>query len=52
MTGDDFKSGSPGGLANGDTYKHTFKKAGSFDYVCTVHPGMAGTIEVSDGGAP
>lgn len=48
VTADDgsFKSGRPGGLAQGDTYKFTFKKAGSFKYVCTVHPGMDGTVTV------
>lgn len=46
VTGDSFKSGDPGGLQNGDTFKFTFKKAGTFDYVCTVHPGMEGTVEV------
>jgi plastocyanin len=46
VTGDDFKSGDPGGLANGDTFEHTFKKAGTFDYVCSVHPGMEGKVEV------
>jgi plastocyanin len=46
VTGDAFKSGGPGGLKNGDTFEHTFKKAGTFDYVCTVHPGMEGTVEV------
>jgi plastocyanin len=46
VTGDDFKSGDPGALAQGDTYEHTFDKAGTFDYVCTVHPGMEGTVTV------
>jgi plastocyanin len=46
VTGDDFKSGDAGGLAQGDTFEHTFDKAGTFDYVCTVHPGMEGTVKV------
>lgn len=46
VTGDGFKSGPSGGLGNGDTYKHTFDKAGKFDYVCTVHPGMEGSVTV------
>jgi plastocyanin len=46
VTGDGFKSGDAGGLQNGDTFKHTFKKAGTFDYVCTVHPGMEGSVTV------
>jgi plastocyanin len=46
VTGDGFKSGDPGGLQNGDTFEHTFDKAGTFDYVCTVHPGMEGSVKV------
>ena len=46
VTGDSFSSGDPGGLQNGDTFKFTFKKAGTFDYVCTVHPGMEGSVTV------
>ena len=46
VTGDGFKSGDPGALQNGDTFKHTFDKAGKFDYVCTVHPGMEGSVKV------
>jgi plastocyanin len=36
------------------TFEHTFDEAGEFDYVCTVHPGMKGTVKVTDsaGGAP
>jgi plastocyanin len=46
VTGDDFKSGDSGAMQNGDTFEFTFDKAGSFDYVCTVHPGMKGTVTV------
>ena len=46
VTGDSFSSGDSGGLQNGDTFKFTFKKAGTFDYVCTVHPGMEGSVTV------
>jgi plastocyanin len=46
VTADDFESGEPGGLASGDTFEHTFDTAGTFDYVCTVHPGMEGTVKV------
>jgi amicyanin len=46
VTGDDFKSGEPGALQNGDTFEHKFDKAGTFDYVCTVHPGMKGSVVV------
>jgi plastocyanin len=44
--GPKFKSGGPGGLNNGDTFKHTFNTPGTIKYVCTVHPGMAGTVIV------
>ncbi len=46
VTADSFSSGEPGGMAPGDTFEHTFEEAGSFDYVCTVHPGMEGTVTV------
>ena len=46
VTGDGFKSGDPGALQNGDTFEHTFDKAGTFDYVCTVHPGMEASVKV------
>lgn len=39
---DDFKSE----LQNKGTYRHTFREAGTFDYTCTVHPQMDGTIVV------
>lgn len=28
------------------TFSHTFTKAGSFDYECTLHSGMTGTVTV------
>jgi plastocyanin len=31
---------------NGDTFQFTFKDAGSFDYMCIVHPEMTGTVLV------
>jgi plastocyanin len=46
VTADSFSSGEPGGMAGGDTFEHTFDEAGTFDYVCTVHPGMEGTVVV------
>jgi plastocyanin len=46
VTADSFSSGEPGGMAPGDTFEHTFEEAGMFDYVCTVHPGMEGTVVV------
>jgi plastocyanin len=44
--GPDFKSGDPGGLNQGDSFKETFNTAGTIKYVCTVHNGMEGTIVV------
>jgi plastocyanin len=46
VTGDDFKSGAAGGLQSGDTFEHTFSEPGTYDYVCTVHPGMKGSVTV------
>jgi plastocyanin len=46
VTGDGFESGDRGGLQQGDTFQHTFDKAGSFDYVCQAHPGMKGAVVV------
>lgn len=49
VTADDgsFKSGDAGDLAPGDKYSHSFDKAGTFKYVCTVHPGMEGEVVVN-----
>ena len=47
VTADSFKSGSAGGINGGQSFQHTFKKAGTFSYVCTVHPGMKGTVVVT-----
>lgn len=44
--GPNFKSGDAGGLNNGDTFKQTFDTPGTIKYVCTVHPGMEGTVVV------
>jgi plastocyanin len=44
VTGDGFDSGS---LAPGASFEFTAKEAGTVSYVCTFHPGMQGTIEVS-----
>ncbi len=46
VTADSFSSGDSAGMAPGDTFEHTFDEAGMFDYVCTVHPGMEGTVVV------
>jgi amicyanin len=44
--GGKYSSGAAGGLAKGDTFKHRFAKPGTYDYVCTVHPNMAGYVIV------
>jgi plastocyanin len=46
VTADSFSSGDPGGMAPGATFDHAFEEAGTFDYVCTVHPGMEGSVTV------
>ena len=33
-------------LAAGKTFQHKFDTAGTFDYYCTLHPFMTGTIYV------
>jgi plastocyanin len=38
------------GLLNkGDTFSVTFPKAGSFTFLCSIHPGMGGVVKVVDG---
>jgi plastocyanin len=48
VTFDDVKSD----LTKDGEFEHTFDEAGDFDYVCTVHPGMTGTVRVSDSAVP
>ncbi|HUP70902.1 MAG TPA: plastocyanin/azurin family copper-binding protein [Acidimicrobiales bacterium] len=44
VAGDDsFKSD----IKDSGTFQHTFDKAGTFTYSCTVHPGMNGTVKVT-----
>jgi plastocyanin len=45
--GPEFKSGDPGGIAGGDAFTQKFNTPGSIKYVCTVHPGMEGTVTVT-----
>jgi len=35
------------GMGTGATYSHTFATAGTFDYVCSIHPMMHGTVVVT-----
>ena len=30
------------------TFEHTFEEPGTFDYKCTVHPSMTGSVEVTE----
>jgi plastocyanin len=43
VAGDGFKSEL---MASG-TFSHTFDTPGTYEYICTAHPGMAGTVEVT-----
>jgi plastocyanin len=46
------KTGGPGGefdsgnLDPGSEFEQTFDQKGKIDYVCTIHPGQAGTVTV------
>jgi plastocyanin len=42
--GADFDSGT---INSGGTFSFTPRKAGTIDYVCTIHPGQTGTITVT-----
>jgi plastocyanin len=35
-------------LEPGNTYAHTFDEVGTFDYTCTIHPEMRGTVVVRE----
>lgn len=39
-----------GHLGQGKTYSKTFDKAGTYDYICTIHPSMKGKVIVGNGG--
>ncbi len=43
VTSETFDSGS---LVQSGTFSYTFDKAGTFDYKCSLHPSMSGTINV------
>lgn len=43
-TGDGWDSGT---LEPGESFSFTFTEPGTFEYVCTIHPSMAGTVTVS-----
>ncbi|MEB4208224.1 cupredoxin family copper-binding protein [Mycobacterium sp. 94-17] len=35
------------GMGTGATFSHTFSTVGTFDYVCSIHPMMRGTVVVT-----
>jgi plastocyanin len=35
------------GMGTGATFSHTFAAPGTFDYVCSIHPMMRGTVVVT-----
>jgi plastocyanin len=41
-----FKSGKSGGMGKGDSFTQSFFAPGDYDYVCTVHANMKGTVKV------
>jgi plastocyanin len=45
VVGTDFSSGS---LKKGDSYEHTFTKPDTYNYRCSFHPSMLGTIVVKE----
>ena len=47
VTSDGFNSGGAGNIEPGKTFTHKFAKAGTYKYVCSVHPGMKGTVKVT-----
>ncbi len=36
-------------MSAGDTFARTFENPGTYEYFCTLHPGMVGTVAVTDG---
>ena len=40
---DIFDSGS---LSQGESFQYTFEEAGEYSFVCSIHPGMSGSITV------
>jgi plastocyanin len=42
-TGSSWDSGR---IAPGDVFRHRFRRSGTFDYHCTIHPNMTGTVIV------
>jgi len=50
VTGTDIRDGIESGtIEPGKTFAFAFEKAGTVDYVCTIHPGQKGSITVTAG---
>jgi plastocyanin len=45
VTGGELRSGN---IKQGKSWSYTFKKAGKYNYVCTLHPRMHGAVIVND----
>jgi plastocyanin len=41
-----FDDGESPVIGNGGTYSKTFSDAGTFDYICGIHPSMRGKVVV------
>jgi hypothetical protein len=37
----------PPTLSQGQTWSYTFSKAGTYSYICSIHPNMTGSITVT-----
>ena len=47
VTFDDDAAESSGELKTGDTYSVTFDEAGTYSYICAIHPDMKAAVSVS-----
>lgn len=45
VTGQDFDSGN---MDQGENFTYTFDETGTYDYECTIHPSMTGTVIVGE----
>lgn len=45
VTGSSFDSGT---LQKGQSWSYTFNDAGTFDYICSIHPAMKGKVMVRE----
>jgi plastocyanin len=46
-TADDRRTFDSGQIANGSSWRFTFKRKGVYGYSCTLHPNMKGTLVVN-----